>query len=478
MTRLWKVALGREGQWEKDALEENVLTINFNISSDVSHISDRDGFVDLFQEMFPEREPGAHRNFATQLAQFTLEMEQGDVVVCPIKRNKTIAVGSVASDYEPKPGTGQPSRRVDWLAIDIPRDAFGEDLIASFNTPNTVSEVRSANALARVQAVASSGHDPGAIHGSSNATSKRRYFLKVNGELHCPNRICRPPSASDWEGGEVLLPASGPVYPEQGPRRAAPAIEEGDELWVWTHEDDQFGRGWGLTAKATAGPQRESGEFLAVRLDRVERIERPFGFRDIGEAQTGSRLLDHASAHRHHQAYIIDDNDFAEFSNLVRRKVQEIPDEVRHQYAEGWELEVLKHSEDLLEGLRTRRTGTHKARSGQGQFREALIERYKGRCTVSKCPVPEALEAAHVMPHTGDPKWDHPDNGLLLRRDLHSMFDEMLWSIDPKSNKLRVAERLKKTSYGKIDGREIKHDIAPALLEVHFRQFKKSEADD
>lgn len=477
MTRVWKVALGRESQWEEDALSANVLTINFNISSDVSHIRDRDGFLAMFQEMFPDREPGAHQSFATQLVQFTLEMKQGDLVVSPIKTNRTIAVGRVVSHYEPKPGTGQPTRRVEWLATGIPRDDFPDDLLASFNTPNTVSEVRAEEALARLLAIVETGGDIEGLDVEAKGHEKRRYFLKVNGELHCPDGICRPASSSDWEGREVLIPSSGPIFAVEGSRPEAPVIQDGDELWIWTHEDDQFGRGWGLTAKASAGLQRQQGEFIAVTIENVQRLERPFGFRDLGDGPTGSRLLDHARAHRHHQVYLIDDDDYVEFTALYEKKSRELPEEVRHSYAEGWEKEVLTHKDDLLEGLRIRRTTTQKPRSGQGRFRDALIARHKGRCTVSKCAVPEALEAAHVMPHTGDPKWDHPDNGMLLRRDLHAMFDAMLWSIDPKSNRLRVAERLKTTSYGKLDGREIDHSVAPALLKVHFRQFEKSEAN-
>lgn len=301
----------------------------------------------------------------------------------------------------------------------------------------------------------------------------RRYFLKVNGELHCPNRICRPSSAAELEGGEVLIPASGPVYAVDGARPAAPAIQEGDELWIWTHEDDQFGRGWGLTARATAGRQRRQDNFIAITLRDVERLARPFGLRDLGDGDTGSRLLNHARAHRHHQAYLIDDGDYADFRKVVDAKSHELTEEVRQSYSEGWEIEVLNHKGDLLSGLQERKTSTQKTRPEQAQFRDALIKRYKGRCVITRCAIPEALEAAHVMPHTGDPKWDHPDNGMLLRSDLHSLFDALLWSIDPKNNRMRVAEHLKTTTYGKLDGREIDHQVAPALLEVHFRQFKK-----
>lgn len=304
-----------------------------------------------------------------------------------------------------------------------------------------------------------------------------RYFLKVNGELHCPKGICRPVASSDWEGGEVLIPERGPIYAVDGSRPSAPEIHQGDELWIWTHEGEDFGRGWGLTAKAIAGPQRQLDDFIAIVLRNVQRLPRPFGLRDLGEGETGSRLLNHARAHRHLQAYLIEDDDYADFRKVVDAKSRELPEEVRQSHAEGWEHEVLNHRDDLLEGLQGRKTSMQKARTGQAQFRDALMKRYKGRCVISKCAIPEALEAAHVMPHTGDPKWDHPDNGMLLRRDLHSLFDALLLSIDPKTSRVRVAERLKTTTYGKLDGREIDHLVAPALLEVHFRQFRKGGAN-
>ena len=304
----------------------------------------------------------------------------------------------------------------------------------------------------------------------------RRYLLKVNGEVHCPNGVCRPNSAADWEGGEVLIPARGPLLVAPGRSNHAPPIEPGDELWIWTHEDDAHGRGWGLTAKARASETTERDGFLAVRLDAVERLPRPFGFRDLGEGPTGSRLLDHASAHRHHQAYLIEDSDHADFLDLVELRSGPLPDEVQERYASSnWDKEILRHKDDLLAGLADRKLTAQKARSGQQGFRAALFDRYGGACVVTRCAVPEALEAAHVMPHTGDPVWDRPENGLLLRRDLHSLFDAFLWSIHPKTANLHVSKKLRSHGYSKLHGRVIKHHVPVELIRFHFRQFERSE---
>lgn len=313
-------------------------------------------------------------------------------------------------------------------------------------------------------------------HLFSNGRTKR-YLIKVNGDLRCPQNISRPNSSADWEGGEILIEARSPVLARVGGHLEAPNISEGDELWIWTHEDEQFGGGLGLTAKAIAGKQKPADGDTALELRNVTLLPRPFGFRDLGVGPTGSRLIDYIRTYRHRLVYLIEDDDYEDFERVVDDHSRELSDAVRYSYSEGWEREIHNHKKDLLQGLKERKLSTQKARPGQAQFREALMRRYKGRCVVSKCSIPEAIEAAHVMPHTGDPKWDHPDNGLLLRRDLHSLFDAMLWSIDPKSNKLRISDRLRTTTYRKLDGRNIEHSVSPALLEVHFRQFKKGGED-
>jgi len=302
-----------------------------------------------------------------------------------------------------------------------------------------------------------------------------RYFLKVNGEKHCPGGVCRPASAFEWEGGEVLIPATGPVRVVSGQFQDAPPIDAGDELWVWTHEDDQFGRGWGLTAKAHAGSARETGEFLAIELRDVERVARPFGYRALGDGPTGSSLLDQVRKSRAHRTYLLEDDAYRDFMALVESRAAELHDEVRYAGQSDWAGEIREHKEDVLRDLADRRLNWRKARPVQAEFRASLFDLYGGRCALTGCSVPEALEAAHVLPHTGDPFRDRPENGLLLRRDLHSMFDAMLWSIDPDNNKVRLSKQVTDRSFTAFEGKVIDHKVAPEPLRVHFIQFQKAD---
>jgi putative restriction endonuclease len=90
-------------------------------------------------------------------------------------------------------------------------------------------------------------------------------------------------------------------------------------------------------------------------------------------------------------------------------------------------------------------------RRGQAKFRRTLLDAYQGRCAITGCDAVEALEAAHIAPYRGDYS-DHVQNGLLLRADLHSLFDLGLVSIDPKSLKVVIATALSSTIYGEFAG--------------------------
>jgi putative restriction endonuclease len=83
-------------------------------------------------------------------------------------------------------------------------------------------------------------------------------------------------------------------------------------------------------------------------------------------------------------------------------------------------------------------------RQGQSKFRRMLIEAYDGKCVITGCDALEVLEAAHIVPYLGG-HTNHPQNGLLLRADLHSLFDMGLLSIDPISLTVILSARLRRS---------------------------------
>lgn len=69
-------------------------------------------------------------------------------------------------------------------------------------------------------------------------------------------------------------------------------------------------------------------------------------------------------------------------------------------------------------------------RLGQGAFRVLVTDTYNRRCAVTRERTLPALEAAHIRPYSEG--GEHAvANGLLLRRDLHSLFDAGYVTVTP-----------------------------------------------
>jgi hypothetical protein len=86
-----------------------------------------------------------------------------------------------------------------------------------------------------------------------------------------------------------------------------------------------------------------------------------------------------------------------------------------------------------------------KARRGQRKFRVALLKRYGQRCVITGCELADVLEAAHIWPYRGE-RDNHAENGLLLRADLHTLFDLDLVAIEPQSLQVHLAPALQKVA--------------------------------
>lgn len=111
-------------------------------------------------------------------------------------------------------------------------------------------------------------------------------------------------------------------------------------------------------------------------------------------------------------------------------------------------------------------------RRGQAAFRDALLDAYEGSCAVTRSTARPVLEAAHIIPFSeGGPM--HPSNGLLLRTDIHTLFDLRLVAIDTGNWTMLVDESLWTTDYRDMHGLVIaspRHHWAtpdPCALDVH-----------
>ena len=131
-----------------------------------------------------------------------------------------------------------------------------------------------------------------------------------------------------------------------------------------------------------------------------------------------------------------------------------------------------------LDADRATRHAWVEQRLGQGTFRTRVTEAYGRRCAVTGERTLPVLEAAHIRPYAQQGP-NRVDNGLLLRSDLHRLFDRGLVTIEPERLTFHVSERIRDEYsngrvYYELEGRplvvlpeRLEQRPNPAFLEHH-----------
>ena len=122
-------------------------------------------------------------------------------------------------------------------------------------------------------------------------------------------------------------------------------------------------------------------------------------------------------------------------------------------------------------------------REGQQKFREEVIEAYGGACALTGVNVPEVLQAAHIDPYRGRGS-QFVTNGILLRADIHLLYDAQLLGVMPESHVIKLSNKLIGSPYERLakeiagGGRlrlRVPEDPALApkeeLLNSHYKEF-------
>lgn len=117
-------------------------------------------------------------------------------------------------------------------------------------------------------------------------------------------------------------------------------------------------------------------------------------------------------------------------------------------------------------------------RLGQGSFRIVVTDAYGRQCAMSGEKTLPVLEAAHIKPYSED--GDHRvDNGLLLRSDLHTLYDRGYITVTSE-HRIEVSRRIREEfengrDYYALHGRLLRppkskqNEPSPALLDWHAK---------
>lgn len=116
-----------------------------------------------------------------------------------------------------------------------------------------------------------------------------------------------------------------------------------------------------------------------------------------------------------------------------------------------------------------------KQRRGQKKFRDALLKP-NPECAVTGCVLIDILEAAHIDAYRND-SHNHISNGLILRSDIHTLFDLNLLAINPETQELFLSEKAIIAGYAEFNRKKIKtnHNLSYSALSKRWSLFNKQQ---
>ena len=241
------------------------------------------------------------------------------------------------------------------------------------------------------------------------------------------------------------------VLDEWGVTQGATAIKKGDYIWVHFSAPDSALYAVGRVAKTATWNSDWEKYSIKIRWDKklTERLRlSPIPLSAYGQ-------VPYVSA----------------------RKANERTRRVLSHWLKG-KVSLASAKRDEAVGFRTAEV---EQRVGQPEFRAALLRAYENTCAISGCKVDEVLEAAHIQPVKK--RGNHSlKNGLLLRADLHNLFDRGLLTIDRQYRVVLDESVRSAMEYRKFHGNRLvkipkKADDRPSkvLLEQHRRLFQEQD---
>lgn len=119
----------------------------------------------------------------------------------------------------------------------------------------------------------------------------------------------------------------------------------------------------------------------------------------------------------------------------------------------AWDREAVEDLAEESASLRERRRDAASRLERDPAFRRSVLNRLGAKCHATGTTLEVVLEAAHILP-VDQENDDDPRNGLVLRRDIHRLFDLLLLSVD-ENLCWRVSPELEGTAYGQLAGKPL-----------------------
>jgi hypothetical protein len=236
-------------------------------------------------------------------------------------------------------------------------------------------------------------------------------------------------------GNELLRPAPVWVYENCEPT-------PGDEVFVWTTKASPDGGGLSMRGTLVECSQQQlsrnrAGASLTIRIDETQ-PQRALTVADLARYDPRRSRLNVGNkpeVELCRKLLVNSHNKVAELGADEADILRSFFDRLRREATDAYfEIErMVKWAEQAT-------------RPGQREFSERIRSHYRNRCAVTGCVTGSALQAAHIRVQNGVDD-NSTSNGILLRADIHLLFDAKLVTLSEDGSRLELSRRLNDPAY-------------------------------
>ncbi|MBR0852151.1 HNH endonuclease [Bradyrhizobium diazoefficiens] len=276
----------------------------------------------------------------------------------------------------------------------------------------------------------------------------RTFFVKL-GAAGLPTLT--PATAADWTNTEFRAPAARRLTsgPSAKSEPVAPPVP-GDRAYIWVNQEDAGTEG-GLAASGVIEWIEPRDRSIAFQLSDLCLFQKPLlrfqGGRSLterfffrGELRIPEfGFLERIRRNRPNKTLELRDRDISDIHSAIVQLDAGFYPTVETAPHRCW-------LDANNETARIARLTEVWSRPAQRAFSAHIRQIYHNRCAVTGCTTPAALQAAHIRTLDGSDA-NSPTNGILLRADLHLMFDAHLITLSEDGSRLEVCNSLNDPSY-------------------------------
>ena len=142
---IWGIHGGKTGDAESLMLNKKVMAIGWKDFGGFSGLESREAFKEKYAEVYPSKGSRHIATCAGQLFRFLHEVQVGDIVVFPVRRDRQVHIGEIVGEYKYQPAVDEnyPNHRaVKWLK-QLPRTSFSQGSLYEMGSAMSLFQIKS-----------------------------------------------------------------------------------------------------------------------------------------------------------------------------------------------------------------------------------------------------------------------------------------------------------------------------------------------